>query len=429
MREMKDSGIEWIGEIPREWNTIILSSLFRERKCKNRGMVETNLLSLSYGNIKKKDITTNEGLLPDSFETYNVINEGNIVFRLTDLQNDKRSLRTGLCKERGIITSAYITLELIQNDVSAYMHYLFHTYDLCKVFYGMGDGVRQGANFEDLKKLKIIRPPLSDQQKISAYLGTKCTKIDSIIEKQEKVIEKLKEYKLSVITEAVTKGLNPDVKMKDSGIEWIGEIPENWEYAKLNNICTFHNGDRSSNYPSPSDFVDEGIPFIGADSLNNHFVDISICKYITYSKYNAMSGLKVEKNDILYTLRGSTIGKNALCNFNDATVASSLMGIRISLENKCFSNFLSYWLNSDSEYIQRDICINGSTAPNLSAENVKSFIIFLPPIEEQHKIANYLDKKCSAIDKSIEQKQAIIEKLKEYKKSLIYEVVTGKRGV
>ena len=233
MREMKDSGIEWIGKIPKTWDITILSALFSERKCKNTGMIEHNLLSLSYGNIVRKSIETKEGLLPASFENYNIVEPGNIVFRLTDLQNDKRSLRTGLCKERGIITSAYVTLQIRSNDSARYMHYLFHAYDLCKVFYGMGDGVRQGMNYEDLKRLKILRPDQETQCRIADYLDRKCSQIDAIIARQQEVIEKLKTYKLSVITEAVTKGLNPDVPMKDSGVEWIGEVPEHWDILKL----------------------------------------------------------------------------------------------------------------------------------------------------------------------------------------------------
>ena len=166
----RDSGIAWIGEIPADWSITILSALFYERKCKNRGLVEKNLLSLSYGNIVRKSIESNEGLLPASFETYNIVESGNIVFRLTDLQNDKRSLRTGLCKERGIITSAYVTLQIRSDDSPRYMHYLFHTYDLCKVFYGLGDGVRQGMNYEDLKHLQVLRPDLKTQHRIADYL-------------------------------------------------------------------------------------------------------------------------------------------------------------------------------------------------------------------------------------------------------------------
>ena len=426
MREMKDSGIEWIGEIPKTWTITILSALFSERKCKNSGLAENNLLSLSYGNIVRKNIESNEGLLPASFETYNIIEPGNIVFRLTDLQNDKRSLRTGLCKERGIITSAYVTLQIRSDDSPRYMHYLFHTYDLCKVFYGMGDGVRQGMNYEDLKRLRILRPDQDTQRRIADYLDHKCSQINTIIARQQQVIEKLKAYKLSVITEAVTKGLNPDVPMKDSRVEWIGEVPGNWTKVKLKNICQFINGDRSSNYPSPNEYVDNGIPFLGADSLCGRYVDVTQSKKITKEKYHSMGGAKIQKGDILYTLRGSTIGKNAIATFDEGTVASSLMVIRpISL----IPEYLLYWLNSEEEFKQRQSYINGSTAPNLSAENVGSFVMFLPPALEQREIADYLDTKCAEIELTMLKKQVLIDQLGNYKKSLIYEVVTGKKEV
>lgn len=426
MSEMRDSGIEWIGEIPKSWTITILSALFSERKCKNSGLTENNLLSLSYGNIVRKNIESNEGLLPASFETYNIIEPGNIVFRLTDLQNDKRSLRTGLCKERGIITSAYVTLQVRSDDSPRYMHYLFHTYDLCKVFYGMGDGVRQGMNYEDLKRLRILRPDQETQRRIADYLDRKCSQIDTIIARQQEVIEKLKAYKLSVITEAVTKGLNPDVPMKDSRVEWIGEVPGNWTKVKLKNICQFINGDRSSNYPSPNEYVDNGIPFLGADSLCGRYVDVTQSKKITKEKYHSMGGAKIQKWDILYTLRGSTIGKNAIATFDEGTVASSLMVIRpISL----IPEYLLYWLNSEEEFQQRQSYINGSTAPNLSAENVGSFVMFLPPALEQRKIADYLDTKCAEIELTMLKKQVLIDQLGNYKNSLIYEVVTGKKEV
>ena len=269
-------------------------------------------------------------------------------------------------------------------------------------------------------------PPIQQQRRIADYLDRKCGQIDAIIARQQEVIEKLKAYKLSVITEAVTKGLNPHAPMKDSGVEWIGEIPEQWTKVRLKNICQFINGDRSSNYPSPNEYVDEGIPFLGADSLYGRYVDIIQSKKITKEKYHSMGGAKIQKGDILYTLRGSTIGKNALSTFDEGTVASSLMVIR---PTSLLSNFLLYWLNSEEEFQQRQSYINGSTAPNLSAENVGSFIMFLPSKVEQQEIADYLDKKCAEIESTILKKQMLVEWLGKYKKSLIYEVVTGKKEV
>lgn len=201
---MRDSGIEWIGSIPEHWEVKLLSTLFDEHKHKNSELQEANLLSLSYGKIVRKDINTSEGLLPQSFDGYNIISNGDIVFRLTDLQNDKKSLRTGLCLETGIITSAYVTIRARQKLCSAYFHYLVHSYDVCKVFYGMGDGVRQGMNYSDLRKLLLLSPPITEQQAIADYLDEKCADIDSLIQTKQSKIDSLKEYKKSIIYEYVT---------------------------------------------------------------------------------------------------------------------------------------------------------------------------------------------------------------------------------
>ena len=202
---MKESGIEWIGEIPESWGIVLLSSLFVEHKHKNIGMQSNNLLSLSYGKIKRKDIYGNEGLLPESFEGYNVIGLGDIVLRLTDLQNDQRSLRTGLCEEEGIVTSAYVTLrERNENLNSKYMHYYLHAFDINKGFYAMGSGVRQGLNYEGIRKLQILFPSIEEQGTIVEFLEDKCGKIDQLIAIKQEKIEKLQEYKKSLIYEYVT---------------------------------------------------------------------------------------------------------------------------------------------------------------------------------------------------------------------------------
>lgn len=201
---MKDSGVEWIGEIPEKWEVKPLYCFFNERKNKNFNGQETNLLSLSYGNIIRKNINATEGLLPENFNSYNIIEAGDIVFRLTDLQNDKRSLRTGLVKEKGIITSAYVTVKPIKNLVNSYFHYLLHSYDVAKVFYNMGNGVRQGLNFDELKKLLVLNPTISEQQAIANYLDDKCAKIDAVIADKQAQLEILAAYKKSLIYEYVT---------------------------------------------------------------------------------------------------------------------------------------------------------------------------------------------------------------------------------
>lgn len=202
--EMKDSGIEWIGEIPKHWEVHPVYVYFEEGKTKNYRMQEQNLLSLSYGRIIRKDINTNGGLLPASFNTYNVVEAGDIIIRPTDLQNDKRSLRTGLVKEQGIITSAYIDLRPKDNVNSKYYHYLLHSYDIIKVFYNMGNGVRQGLNFSEFAKLLLLEPTTVEQQQIVDFLDTKCSEIDTLIADKKRQLDILADYKKSLIYEYVT---------------------------------------------------------------------------------------------------------------------------------------------------------------------------------------------------------------------------------
>ena len=196
---MKNSGIEWVGEIPEHWATHPLYHYFSERKRKNLLGKETNLLSLSYGKVIRKDINTSEGLLPENYNGYNIVECDDIVLRLTDLQNDKRSLRTGLIKERGIITSAYVTIKPIKQIDSSFFHYILHAYDIMKVFYNMGNGVRQGLNYDELCKCKLIAAPLSEQQEIAEYLDKKCAEIDAVISDKQSQIETLESYKKSLI--------------------------------------------------------------------------------------------------------------------------------------------------------------------------------------------------------------------------------------
>ena len=202
--EMKDSGIEWVGMIPAHWPVHPVYTYFGERKNKNRFGIEDNLLSLSYGRVIRKDINTSDGLLPESFNTYNIVEAGDIIIRPTDLQNDKRSLRTGLVKEHGIITSAYIDLCPIKKVDSRYFHFLLHAYDVMKVFYNMGNGVRQGLNYSEFSRLMVFEPQYEEQVAIADFLDGKVAEIDGIIDQKKEQLEVLDSYKKSLIYEYVT---------------------------------------------------------------------------------------------------------------------------------------------------------------------------------------------------------------------------------
>ena len=189
-----------------------------------------------------------------------------------------------------------------------------------------------GIYMGDLINTVVINCPIDEQLKIANFLDHETAKIDTLIAKQEKLIELLKEKRQAVISHAVTKGLNPDVRMKDSGVEWLGQVPEHWKITKLSYVANGFNGDRGSNYPSGEDFIDDGIPFISTSDLISGKVLTNDASRITEDRYNLLGGLKIKYGDIIYCLRGS-VGKNGICEFNEGTIASALMGIRCNSIN------------------------------------------------------------------------------------------------
>lgn len=237
--QMKKSSIYWLPEIPAEWKEETLGHFFTPVKCKNDGMQENNLLSLSYGKIKQRDINATEGLLPESFEGYNIIEKDDIVLRLTDLQNDQRSLRTGIATERGIITSAYLTLRNHTDNLPKYLHYFLHAFDLAKGFYNVGaSGVRQSLNWDTVKTLKILIPPLPEQARIITYIETQTQKIDTLKIEIEKNIVLLKEYRTRLISDVVTGQVDvrnvaiPDYTPEDDTDVEADEVSDSEEVAE-----------------------------------------------------------------------------------------------------------------------------------------------------------------------------------------------------
>lgn len=406
---MKPSGIEWIGDIPDDWEVRKLLSLFKEHKDRNKNLREQNLLSLSYGKIKRKDINNNDGLLPASFETYNIVENGDIVFRLTDLQNDKRSLRTGIVTQRGIITSAYVTIRPKIKLDSRFYHYLYHMYDICKVFYGMGDGVRQGMGFEDLKNIPTLIPPLKTQEIIADYLDEKCGEIDATIAKQKESIEKLKAYKQSLISETVTKGLDKSASLKPSGIDYLGDIPSHWEIKKLKFLVAL---------------IDNKTKDGHSISLEN--IESGTGKLIETENTYDGEGISFKENDLLFGKLRPYLAKVYL----SALKGRALGDFYVMRANKCINpNFLKFVLLSDWFIKIVDSSTYGTKMPRASWDFTGGMRIPLPPISEQDCISSYLETKCSEVDTFIIEKQNIIQKLDAYKKSLIFECVTGKRDL
>lgn len=201
---LKPSNIEWVGDIPVHWTISRFAYFFAEHNISNKGVNHQNLLSLSFGKIIRKNIDSCDGLLPATFETYQIVEPGNIIFRFTDLQNDHKSLRVGLVNEEGIITSAYTCVQGNKETLPKFAFYMLHSYDIKKVFYKLGGGMRQSLNYRTIKDMKVVFPPIDEQKEIAVYLNEKCAKIDAILEKINTEVERLKELKRSLINEVVT---------------------------------------------------------------------------------------------------------------------------------------------------------------------------------------------------------------------------------
>lgn len=410
----KPSQIPWLNDIPSHWERKTLSQLTSEHKMSNKGVNHQNLLSLSYGRIVRKDINKTDGLLPASFEGYQIIEPGNIVLRLTDLQNDQKSLRVGLCHEEGIVTSAYVAIEPKPQYNPEYLYLLLHSYDILKVFYSMGGGIRQGLNYQGLSKIGVLLPPLEEQTKIVDFLTRKTTLIEAQQQEREREIQLLNELKQAEIANVVTKGVNPDVPMKDSGISWIGHIPEHWSVKYIFQFAKEHN----------------------ISNKNIHHQNLLSLSYgkIIRKDINTTDGLLPESFDTYQVVEPG----NIILRLTD--LQNDHKSLRVGLVNEegiitsayvCLeihTDFLpSYLYNLLHSYDLKKVfySMGGGLRQNLNYQGLRKLEIILPPIEEQKAIVEYIRKKNSAIDDMIANLRAEIDFLTEYKQRLIADAVTG----
>ncbi len=423
----KNSSVEWAPKIPKHWDIIPGMGMFEEQKTKNVESSEKNLLSLSYGKIVQKDIKSNLGLLPESFEAYQIVESGNIILRLTDLQNDKRSLRVGLVQERGIITSAYLGL-IPKKVLPRYAYYLLHSYDLCKVFYTMGGGVRQSIGFSEFRRLPCLVPPLSEQYKIADYLDRTTQSIDALIAAKKRLLELLAEKRRSMITRAVTRGLTADVPMKDSGFSWIGSVPENWSVENLKyHLSNIEQGWSPQSDNFPADLDEWGVLKVGA--VNGWEFNANENKRIP-PELDIPLEYEIKSGNILVSRANTTelVGSAALVkNVRSKLLLCDKIYRLVPFGNRLVPEYLVFYLRSLAGRfeIERDATGASSSMQNISQSTIANLWIPRPPLEEQLSIVTHIENQLSLFEElELTTKQGIAL-LQERRTSLISAAVTG----
>ena len=436
MREMKDSGVDWIGSIPDSWQVVPFRSYAEMRREKNKGEKTRELLALSFalGVTLYRDKVYNMDRVKEDYEDYQIVYENDLVLSPNDIIKGS----VYVSKYYGCISPMYLVFSARDKKCHhlPYLSYLLRTQEAGRKFFFIARGLigdilengkyvtrRMSVSKQDLLSFKVLLPSFTEQQRITEFLDRKCAEVDEMIALQEQIIEELKAYKQSVITEAVTKGLNPDVPMKDSGIEWIGNIPEHWRVGKIKMIAKTNSG---STPKTISQTEESSIIWIRTTDINDNLVTDSSL-HLTQEELNSASCPMLNKDVCVVAMYGGggTIGKCGILGV-EATINQALCSIEVKSFH--FGAFM-FWTLRATRYNWMKFAVGTRKDPNISQEIVKNYIVPIPPLNEQQKISEYLNTKCTEIDNLISIKLSKIDSLKEYKKSIIYEYVTGKREV
>ncbi len=416
----KDSGIEWIEDVPFHWEVKKFKRVFYE--IKKRSNPELNCGSISFGKVVYKD----DEKIPESTKrSYQVVQKGDFLINPLNLNYDLISLRIALSDIDVVVSSGYIVLSNSVKLNKTFYKYFLHRFDVAFMKL-LGSGVRQTLNWNDIANCDLIFPPLPEQTAIAAFLDRKTTLIDQAIGIKHKQIDLLKERRQILIHKAVTRGLNPNVKMKDSGVEWIGEIPEGWEVKKLRYLanCFPSNIDKHSkanekevrlcNYTDvyKNDYITDDMEFMIATASDEQIIKFTL-----------------KEGDIVITKDSETASDIAIPTYIKEKLTNVVCGYHLAIIRTyqgSYSKYLFQALNTKLFNAQFEVCSNGITRVGLGNSDLKNGYFLLPTEDERIKISNFLEKETSKIATAISLKEQEIEKLKEYKATLINSAVTGK---
>jgi type I restriction enzyme S subunit len=429
---MKDSGVEWIGEIPKDWDKRCLKTLLTVLRGGSPRPIEEYLTDspdginwIKIGDTTKgvKEIcSTKQKIKPSGLAKSRMVHKGDLL-----LTNSMSFGEPYFLEVDGCIHDGWVCLTKLHGIDKLFLYYFLRS-DFCKTQFQLqvDGGVVQNLNIDKIGDTYIYLPSLSEQQSIAAYLDEKCAAIDEIIAEAKATIDEYKLWKASVIFEAVTKGLNPNAEMKDSGVEWIGRIPKDWSICKLKWLCEKIT---DGSHFSP-ETTDDGYPYITASDVNGKGLNYHLAKRISPSDFEELekTGCRPQNGDVLLVKDGATTGRVGLMTDNEPCVALSSVAILRPAKtvNSCY---LMYLIMSEILQYQIRKSMAGSAMPRTTLSKLVNYVTVSAPLSEQQAISAYLDEKCAAIDGVIAEKEALIGELESYKKSLIFETVTGKRRV
>ena len=416
-RKMKDSGIEWIGEIPEGWEVLAHKYIMHKEKSICEHYSGEDVISLTLNGVVKRDLENPSGKMPTTFDGYQFVDPNDLLLCLFDIDVTPRCV--GLVKDYGVTSPAYSCFKIHSGFCNAYYNYLLRFIDDEKVFVHLSKNLRSSLTESDFGAIKTIVPPKAEQQRIADYLDNRTFEIDTLLSKARSSIEEYKKLKQAVITQAVTKGVRGERKMKDSGVEWIGEIPKEWDILNLvaHTSMLTPMRDRPENLDGP-------IPWIRIEDFDGKYISSSKASLGVSKETVRSMNLKIYPVGTILCTSSCIMGKCAIVS-RELVSNQRFIGI-IPDQNTC-ENFLYYLMLSNSE--RMNYLATGALQANLSRSSFEHLKVQFPSYQEQKEISDYLDTKCAEIDKLIAKKEQLVKELESYKKSLIYEVVTGKREV
>ncbi|MDM1311296.1 restriction endonuclease subunit S [Acinetobacter indicus] len=424
----KNSGVEWLGDVPEHWQVKPNKYVFKIQK-RIAGTLGFNVLSITQKGLKIKDIESNAGQMAQDYSKYQIVNVGDFAMNHMDLLTGW----VDIAKVTGVTSPDYRVFEVRNKKVNK--EYFLHLFQLGyrnKILFAFGQGAAQMGRWrlqsETFNSLKMPFPSIEEQEKIVSFLDTETARIDTLIAKQEKLIELLEEQHKSIISHAVTKGLNPNAPMKDSGVEWLGQVPEHWMTPSSKHLLEIPITDGPHETPN---FVDDGIPFISAEAISKGKIDFDKKRGYITPELNAIYSKKYSPKveDIYMVKSGATTGKVAMVETTETFNIWSPLAVFRCNKNKVLPKFLLAVFNSSHFYDALVLNWSYGTQQNIGMGVLSNIEIPCPPLKEQAEIIQHLDVLNTKFDKLIGTQSQLIEKLKEYRSSIISHAVTGKIDV